>query len=64
MAQPKLTFSLTYGEAVCLHNELGDVPKSKCGPKLLELYGRLDTALDLWSKQTPRPDRKTIRIDG
>jgi len=58
----EVTFALTRGEAARLHEEIGDLPKSRAGPKLLELYRRLDALLALdWSKQNghvaPRPKR-------
>jgi hypothetical protein len=41
----KLTFILTRSEILRLYDEIGDIPKSYVGPKLLELYRRLDNAL-------------------
>jgi hypothetical protein len=46
----KMTFILTRAEIVRLREEIGNLPKSHAGPKLLELYRRLDDAL------TPKED--------
>lgn len=42
---PRMKLDLTRGEVERLHEEIGDLPKSRVGPKLLEFYRRLDNVL-------------------
>lgn len=44
-AAPKMQLAFTRGEMKRLHEEIGDLPKSRVGPKLLELYRYLDALL-------------------
>ena len=47
----EITFSLTRGEAQALHEQIGDINQLYVGPKLKELYRRLDAVLmQDWSK--------------
>lgn len=42
-----ITIALTRGEVLHLHREIGDLPRPRVGPKLFELYRRLDVALSI-----------------
>lgn len=41
------TVELTYGEAKALRSQIGDLPKSRVGPRIEDLYRRLDARLRL-----------------
>ena len=45
-----MNIALTHGEIQRLYEEIGDLPKSRVGPKLLELYRRLERVLGLDEK--------------
>jgi hypothetical protein len=55
------TLSLTFEEAKALRGQLGDLPKRRTGPKLLELYGCLDARLRHFSDSIDDgPGRLTV----
>ncbi len=47
-----MKLDLTRGEVERLHEEIGDLPKSRVGPKLLEFYRRLDNVLRHETRET------------
>lgn len=55
----RMRLALTRGEAQTLHEEIGDIPKSRVGPKLLSLYRELDEALAIeWTEQNLRQQQR------
>ena len=71
-AAPKMNLSFTRGEVQRLHEEIGDIPKSRVGPKLLQLYRYLDDLLALeWGKKNLKkqqwrggPDESRRKVQG
>lgn len=56
---PRMRIALTRGEVECLHEEIGDLPRAQAGPKLRELYTRLETALSMeWSEKSLREQQR------
>ena len=64
MAAPRITLDFTRREAQRLYEEIGDVPKSRAGPKLLELYRRLDDWLGLDEKTSRNSSGVVVPIGG
>lgn len=59
------TFGLAYEEAKALRAQIGDVPKSYAGPRLLALYRALDAHLRLsGSVDDPPPQLPVVRGRG
>ena len=46
-SDPYMTVNLSYAEVKHLHAEIGALPKSRVGPKLIELYRRLDNMIGI-----------------
>lgn len=56
---PRMQVALTRGEAKTLHEEIGDIPKSRVGPKLLALYRELDEVLAIeWNEQNLKQQQR------
>jgi hypothetical protein len=52
---PRMRIALTRGEVERLHEEIGDIKQQHVGPKLRELYQRLDNVLGVpWDEKTLR----------
>lgn len=52
---PRMRIALTRGEVERLHEEIGDINQRQVGPKLRELYKRLDSVLEVpWDEKTLR----------
>jgi hypothetical protein len=46
-----MVFEFTRPEIARLYEEIGDIPQSRVGPKLMELYKRFETILQIdWPK--------------
>lgn len=63
MARTVMKIELTLQEVNRLHDEIGDIPKSRVGPKLLALWHRLDNlvnAHELTESEDPEKLRKKV----
>lgn len=54
------TIEFTYGEAKALRSQIGDLPKSHVGPRLIALYRDLDARLCLAGSPDDGPPRLTV----
>ena len=60
-AMPKMQLAFTRGEMKRLHEEIGDIPKSHAGPKLLQLYRYLDALLEVeWNPKTLKQQQRRV----
>ena len=58
---PWFTLELTYMEAVALRSQIGDLPKSRVGPRLEALYRDLDARLRLAGSPDEGPQFHVVR---
>lgn len=60
-ATPKMSLAFTRGEMKRLHEEIGDIPKSHAGPKLLQLYRHLDALLEVeWNGKRFKQQQRRV----
>lgn len=58
---PWFTLELTFGEARSLRAQIGDLPKSRVGPRLTALYRELDARLRLAGSVDDGPHLHVVR---
>jgi len=63
-AEAWFTLKLTFGEAKALRSQIGDIPKSRVGPRLVALYRSLNARLLLVGSIDDDPPRLTLVRGG